>query len=127
MHLEYTVAIDTTGSAGQASGSGTLLVPAEARRSCLIEWVAFAFHADAPPTTEVSVTFQRAPEGSAVFRLTNSKAGEEVCPRKQAVDAAGTAIVGSAIRLPAASLEIAVAGCDPLAAALTVTMCVRRR
>jgi len=43
------------------------------------------------------------------------------------VDAIGNLIVGAAVFLPAASLEISVAGFDPFAATVTVTMCVLRR
>lgn len=127
MLVEYSVTVDTTGPAGQASGRGSLVVDGEARRTSLIEWISFVFADEAPATTEVSLVFTRAPEGSGVFRLTNHQAGEQACPRKQAVDAAGNAVVGSAIRLPAASFEVEVARCDPMPAAVTVTMCVRRR
>ena len=127
MLIEHKLTIDTTGPAGQAVGSGVIAIPSEARRSCLIEWIAFAFHENAPSTTELSATFERSPLGIPAFRVSNSRSGQGVCPRKQAVDATGNPIVGAAVRLPAGSLEISVAGCDPLAAAVTVTMCVRRR
>lgn len=127
MLIEQTLAIDTTGPAGQAVGSGVLAIPSEARRSCLSEWIAFAFHQNAPPTTEVSATFERCPLGIPAFRKSNSRSGQYVCARKKEVDKAGDPFVGASVRLPAGSLEVSVAGCDPLAAAVIVTMCVRRR
>jgi len=89
--------------------------------------VAFAFHESDPPTTEVGATIARSPLGIPGFRASNGRSGQGVCRHKEAVDAIGNLIVGAAVFLPAASLEISVAGFDPFAATVTVTMCVLRR
>src|SRR5512136_1425534 len=101
------VAITTTGVAGSATGSGKLQVMGH------IEWLYFDFHASAPATTDVTVSYADTPPGGNVLALANTATDALKFPRAACVDSANAAITNSFTRFPVwGDLNVAVAQCD---------------
>lgn len=123
-HTVYTSsAIDTTGSAGSATGSTTLVIP----RAGHLEWVYHDFHASAPATTDVTGAFATTPPGGTIWTSSNSATDALQFPRAAVVNTAGVAISNtSAPIMVFGPLTISVAQCDALTGAVAaVYVCVR--
>jgi hypothetical protein len=110
--------ITTTGVAGSATGSQTLLVHGE------ILTVVLNFHASAPGTTDTTIAF--ADSGGNILVVTDSATDAVVHPRGTCVNASNSAITNS--HTPFASAQgvtISLAQCDALTAALVATITYR--
>jgi len=110
-------AITTTGAAGSSTGSGTVsCVPGE------LAFVKLDYHASAPgATTDVALT--QAVEPTAILTNTDSATDTTVCPKLTCVDTTGTAITNSHAPLYIhGAVSVAVAQCNALTAAVTVTI-----
>lgn len=111
---EAVVSINTTGSAGTATGSGT-----SESLSGYLEDIYFDFHASAPATTDTTVAF--ATRGGNIIVLSNTATDALKAPLQQAHDAAGAAITGVYKQfLLNQPITISLAQCDELTAALVV-------
>lgn len=117
----YSVSIDTTGTAGSATGTGTIAVA----KPGYLEWVRLDFHASAAATTDVTGTMASSgsPASTLLFTSTDSKTDITQFPRTGALLPAGTAITNSGERMAiAGNLTVSVAQCDALTAAVVVTI-----
>ena len=110
------VAVTTTGSAGSATGTGTLTTP-----SGWIEWLRYDFHASAPATTDVTIAYADTPPGGTIHATTDTATDVTVFPRAGCVTAANAAITNSYTRWPAGeAFTVTVAQSDALTACVTV-------
>lgn len=117
----YSKAITTTGSAGAATGSGTIIF----EKAGYLEWVYYDFHASAPATTDVSTAFAATPPGGTIFTSTSSTTDVLQFPRGAAVNTAGTAITNSSVLIAVSgSVTVSIAQCDALTDAVTVYVAV---
>lgn len=113
----YSTAITTTGNAGVAAGSGTIII----EKTGYLEWVYYDFHASAPATTDVTGAFAATPPGGTLFTSTSSATDVLQFPRAAAVNTAGSAITNSHVPIAlTGSVTVSVAQCDALTAAVTV-------
>lgn len=113
------VSIDTTGSAGSASGSGELQVAG------YVEWVHYDFHASAPATTDVTLAYAsgNTPPSGNIAATANTATDVLQFPRAGCVDNAGAAISGSNTRFPVwGPVTVSVAQCNALTGAVVVTV-----
>lgn len=110
------VAVTTTGSAGSATGTGTLVTP-----SGWIEWLRYDFHASAPATTDVTLSYADTPPGGTIHATTDTATDVTVFPRATCVNSANSAITNSYTRWPAGEpITVSVAQSDALTACVTV-------
>lgn len=117
----YSTAITTTGSAGSATGSGTITL----EKMGYLEWVYYDFHASAPATTDVTGAFAATPPGGTIFTSTSSATDVLQFPRAAAVNTGGTAITNSGVPIAVSgSVTVSVAQADALTACVTVYMAV---
>lgn len=108
--------VTTTGSAGSATGSATLALPAG-----WIEWVYLDFSGSAPATTDTTIAYADTPPGGNILVVSNSATDALKFPRAGCVDNANSAITNSFTRFPAGEpVTISLAQCDALATAVTV-------
>lgn len=115
----YSAAITTTGSAGSATGTGTFSVTVPG----YLEWIYLDFHASAPATTDTTIAFASTPPGGNILVVTNSATDALYYPRGGAVSNAAAAITNSHVMIPVAgTINISLAQCDALTAAVTVYM-----
>lgn len=113
----FSVAIDTTGGAGAATGSGVLPISVVG----YLEYLYYDFHASAPATTDVTITYPNTPPGGQVHKTTDTATDVLAFPRAKCVDNANAAITNSFDRFPISGpLNVAVAQCDALTGAVTV-------
>ena len=113
--------IDTTGSAGSASGSGIISLP-------ISELVAifFNYHASAPAATDVTVTAPGNPGALVILTVSNAVADGWFYPKVQDHGNTGSAITGSYSHpIIHRNLLIEVAQADALTDALIATVFVR--
>jgi hypothetical protein len=108
-------AITTTGSAGSATGSGTVsCIPGE------LAFVKLDYHASAPGGT-TDVTLTQTAEPTAILTVTDSATDQINCPSLTRVTTANAAIANSSAPLHIhGPVSVAVAGCNALTAAVTV-------
>ena len=109
--------ITTTGSAGSATGSGTVsCVPGE------LAFIARDYHASAPgATTDVTITQAAAP--TAILTVTDSATDAINCPSLTRVTTANVAITDSSAPLYIhGPVSVAVAQCNALTGAVVVTI-----
>ena len=109
--------VTTTGGVGTSTGSGTVYaVPGE------LAFVKLDYHASAPGgTTDVTIT--QTAEPTAILTVTNSATDTIVCPRISCVTTANAAITDSHAPLWIhGPVSVAVAECNALTAAVTVTI-----
>lgn len=110
------VSVTTTGSAGSATGTGTLVTP-----SGWIEWLRYDFHASAPATTDVTLSYADTPPGGTIHATTDTATDVTVFPRATCVNSANSAITNSYTRWPAGEpITVSVAQSDALTACVTV-------
>lgn len=110
-------AITTTGSAGSATGSATIQVPAWG----YLEWVYIDYHADAAATTDVTIAHASTPPGGNILVRSNSKTDGLFYVRGSASSSAAAAITDSNVRVPVGgSITVSVAECDAVTGAVTV-------
>lgn len=115
------VTITTTGSAGSASGTGTLTTPAG-----YLEWVHFDYSGSAPATTDVTIA-HTVPVTANILVRTDSATDALLYTSGAPVTVAGAAVTNGHVPVAIAGpLSVSVAQCDALAAAVVVTACVRR-
>lgn len=117
----YSATVTTTGSAGSATGTGTIT----GVQPGFLEWVAYTYHASAPATTDVTGTSasDALPPSLLLFTRTDSATSALTFPRGAPVNTAGTAITNAHARIPiAGNIALAVAGCDALTGAVVVTV-----
>lgn len=115
--ITKTCTITTTGTAGNATGSGTI-----AGVNGFLLDIYLNFHASAPNTTDTTIAYDE-PDLGNVLVVANSATDGRYYPRAQACDAAGAPLAGVYEHLPiSGGLSIAVAGCDALAGAVVVTV-----
>lgn len=120
---QYSSAITTTGVAGSATGTGTIAVTVPG----YLEYVYLDYHASAPATTDVTISYASTPPGGNIIVRSNSGTDGIFYPRGGASDAAAAAITNSHVMLPVAgTINISVAQCDALTAAVTVYLGVSR-
>jgi hypothetical protein len=112
----HTLTIDTTGSAGSATGSGVT----EAISGFLLD-VHLDFHASAPATTDTTVKQTGAADNILV--VTDSKTDARYAPRQPIVDAAASAITNGSDRYPInGTITVSLAGCNALTGAVVATI-----
>lgn len=115
------MAITTTGSAGSATGSGSLSLPAGD-----IDWVYIDYHASAPATTDVTLAYADTPPGGNILVRSNSATDGLFFPRSGAHTAAAAAITDSHVPFPAGEpVTVSVAQADALTDCVTVYVAVK--
>jgi hypothetical protein len=115
-HREYSVAVTTTGSAGSATGSGTISF----LKGGHIEYVYLDFHASSPATTDTTIAYAATPPGGNILVVTNSATDALFWPRAKPVDNANAAITNAFVHFPASgNVTVSLAQCDALTAAVT--------
>lgn len=114
---QYSVAVTTAGSAGSATGSGTLTID----RVGYLEWIYIDYDGSAPATTDVTIANSATPPGGNVLVATNSATDTLYLPRGKPVDNAGSAITNAHSRFAVGGpLSVSVAQCDAITDAVTV-------
>lgn len=114
---QYSQAVTTSGSAGSATGTGTLELPTHG----YIEYIYIDYHASAPNTTDVTVAYSGTPPGGNILSKSNSTTDTLYWPRASCVTNAASAITDSHTRFVACGdLTITVGDCDALTNAVTV-------
>ena len=108
------VAITTTGSAGSATGSGTIAVPNGVARLVAVD-VDFG---SVPATTDTTITADR----GTVLTITNSNTDKTYYPRVPVQTSAGADVVGRAEEAPVVegTLTISLAQADAASPAATI-------
>lgn len=108
-------AITTTGDAGLASGSGSIVLEGD------VEWIYIDYHASAPATTDVTIAYSSTPPGGNILAVSNIATDALYFPRATCVNNAASAITNSFTKFPVwGPVSISVAQCDALASAVTV-------
>jgi len=116
---QYSVAVTTTGSAGSATGSGSIHVT----HPGFVEWIRLDFHASAPATTDTTIAHGATPPGGNILVVTDSATDATIYPAAALVNTANSAITNSHRRIPVmGTVSVSVAQCDALTAAVTVYM-----
>jgi len=119
---KHELKVSTTGSAGSASGSGSLALP-------LSELVAvhLNFHSSAPSTTDTTIKATGNPLELTILTLTNVNTDAWYYPKVQDDDDVGAAITGaySDPVIHNKILNIDLAQCDSLTDAVVATIYVR--
>lgn len=109
------IQITTVGSDGAATGSGRI----PAMMGFLLD-IKLDYDETAPVTTNVAITDQY---GNEVLTVANSATDVLVAPRQPVVNKSNVGITNAADRIPVnGNLNVAVAGCNALDAALIVTV-----
>lgn len=110
----YTVAVNTTGSAGSAAGTGDF-----PHVDGTITYVQCDWNASAPATSDVTLTEA---DGALRTLLTKSNSATDAIfyPAAQLQDNAGTSVTFYAPFYVCGRLRVTIAQCDALAPALTV-------
>ena len=114
--------VSTTGSAGSASGSGSLALPL-----CEVVAVHVNFNSSAPNTTDTTIKATGNPLELTILTLSNDNTDKWVYPKTQDHDNAGSAVTGS-YSSPVVHnhiLTIDLAQCDALTDALVATILIR--
>ena len=118
---KHTVKVSTTGSDASATGSLVKALP-----YCELLAVYMNFHADAPASTDTTLSSPGDPVAVTLLTVTNSATDAWFYPTHQLDDASASAITGAYI--PAVvhgNLLTELAGSDALTDALTMTIFVR--
>lgn len=116
--VTYTITVDTTGSAGSATGTAT----SELIMGELID-IYLNYHGNAPNTTDTTISMAN----GNILVSSNSATDALVAPRLKCVDNAGAAITNSYERfLINGTVSITLAQCDALSGALVATLRVLR-
>lgn len=107
------VQVNTTGSAGSATGSAN----SKALHGFLLD-VFLDYHADAPATTDVTLEYDD--NNDDILVVSNNKTDGRYAPVKNNCDVAGAAISGVYANYPLnGPLTVSLAQCDELTPALT--------
>ena len=117
----HTVKVSTTGSDASATGSLVTALP-----YCELLAVYMNFHADAPASTDTTLSSPGDPVSVTLLTVTNSATDAWFYPTHQLDDSSASAITGAYI--PAiihGNLLTELAGSDALTDALTMTIYVR--
>ncbi len=118
------IEVATTGADGAATGTGYSDAPLNGTlRMIVVDWAATAPGA----TSDLTVTVEADGNHPAVTLFSKSDSATDVTayPRVQATDTAGTGIADQYVSLPVAGrIKAAVAQCNALAPAVTVTVYV---
>ena len=117
----HTIKVSTTGSDASATGSLVVALP-----YCELLAGYFHFHADAPASTDTTLSSPGDPVSVTLLTITNSATDAWVYPSIQLDDNTASAITGAYIpALIHGNLLVELAGCDALTDALTLTVFVR--
>jgi hypothetical protein len=117
----HTIKVSTTGSDASATGSLVVALP-----YCELLAGYFNFHADAPASTDTTLSSPGDPVSVTLLTITNSATDAWVYPSIQLDDNTASAITGAYIpALIHGNLLVELAGCDALTDALTLTVFVR--
>ena len=118
---KHELAVSTTGSAGSATGSGILTVPYAELLALYVD-----YHADAPATTDLTISSPGNPASVTLLTLTNVNNDGWYYPKVQQQDSSGSAVSGGYSHpLVHGSLLASLAGCDPLSNAVVITFYLR--
>ena len=119
---KHTLTISTTGSAGSASGSGILSLPL-----CELVAIHLDYHADAPATTDVTVTATGDPASVTLLTRTSSVTDGWFYPGVNVHDNTAAAVTGAYAPpvIHNGALTIAVAQADALTGCVVATVLVR--
>lgn len=113
----FTVAVNTTGSAGSATGTGTAT---DFIHGYFLD-AYIDYHASAPATTVVTIA--QTGHADKVLTAPASATDVRIAPRQSLATRAGAAITNSHDLIPVnGTLTVAVSASDALTAAATVTM-----
>ena len=115
---DYTLVVNTTGSAGSATGSKT--TPA-LESGQVLEAIKVDYHGSAPATTDLVVSEVGGLQ-QTLLTLTNTNTDGIYYPRHALHDAVGAEGSGLDLFQVEGQLQVAVSGCDALAPAVTVTL-----
>ena len=118
---KHTIKVSTTGSDASATGSLVTALP-----YCELLAARMDFHADAPASTDTTLSSPGDPVAVTLLTVTNSATDAWFYPTHQLDDASASAITGAYI--PAiihGNLLTELAGCDALTDALVMTIWVR--
>ena len=117
----HTVKVSTTGSDASATGSRVTALP-----YCELLAVRMDFHADAPASTDTTLSSPGDPVSVTLLTVTNSATDAWFYPTHQLDDSSASAITGAYIpAIVHGNLLTELAGCDALTDALTMTIYVR--
>ena len=117
----HTVKVSTTGSDASATGSRVTALP-----YCELLAVYMNFHADAPASTDTTLSSPGDPVSVTLLTVTNSATDAWFYPTHQLDDSSASAITGAYIpAIVHGNLLTELAGCDALTDALTMTIFVR--
>ena len=118
---KYTIEVATTGSDASATGSLVVALP-----YCELLAAYLNFHADAPASTDTTLSSPGDPVAVTLLTVTNSATDAWYYPSIQLDDNSASAITGAYV--PAiihGNLLTELAGCDALTDALVMTIWVR--
>jgi len=117
----HTVKVSTTGSDASATGSRVTALP-----YCELLAVYMNFHADAPASTDTTLSSPGDPVSVTLLTVTNSATDAWFYPTHQLDDSSASAITGAYIpAIVHGNLLTELAGSDALTDALTMTIYVR--
>ena len=117
----YVIKVSTTGSDASATGSLVTALP-----YCELLAAYFNFHADAPSTTDTTLSSPGDPVAVTLLTVTNSATDAWFYPTHQLDDSSASAITGAYIpAIVHGNLLTELAGSDALTDALTMTIFVR--
>jgi hypothetical protein len=118
---KHTIKVSTTGSDGSATGSLVTALP-----YCELLALYINFHADAPASTDTTISSPGDPVALTLLTVTNSATDAWFYPTHQLDDASASAITGAYIpALVHGNLLVELAGCDALTDAVTISAFVR--
>lgn len=117
----FSKAITSTGSAGSATGSGTLSIPVAG----YVEWVYLDYHASAPATSDVTLANAGTPPGGNILVVSNNATDGLYFPRGGAVTVAGAAITDSHDKIAiAGDITLSIAQSDALTNVVTAYVAI---
>ena len=118
----WSIGVTTTGSAGSATGSDTLVIPV-----CgYLEWVYLDYHASAPGgTTDVTISDAHTPPNRTLLTVSNNATDGCYVARSPAVNASNSAITNSSEKWAiTGDLTVSVAQSNALTDCVTAYVCV---
>lgn len=113
----YSIPVTTTGSAGSATGTGTLAFKVDMGA---IDAIKIDYHASAPATTDVTISEVDGKLEQTLLAVTDNATDGTYYPRHAIHDNAGAEISGAGLYTVEGQIQVAVAGCDALTNAVVV-------
>jgi len=120
--MKIEIPVTTTGSNASATGAGSAASPSGELLAVYID-----YHASAPNTTDVTITFPGNPATQTALTRSNSATDGWLYPRSAIVDNAGAAITNghAPYVIQGSVIDVAVAGSNALTDCVTVYCYVR--